>query len=38
MRWAGRVARIEDRIGAYRVLVGRHIVKRPLGSVGIDGG
>jgi hypothetical protein len=29
---------MEDRIVAYSVLAGRHIVKRPLGSVDIDGG
>jgi hypothetical protein len=31
MRWAGHVARIGDRRGAYRVLVGRAEGKRPLG-------
>jgi hypothetical protein len=31
MRWAGHVARIGDRRGAYRVLVGRPDGKRPLG-------
>jgi len=31
MRWAGRVAPIGEVIGAYRVLVGRPEVKRPLG-------
>ena len=31
------MARMEGRIGAYRILVGRHVVKRPLGNVGIDG-
>jgi hypothetical protein len=30
MRWAGHVARVEDRRGAYRVLVGRAEGKRPL--------
>jgi hypothetical protein len=29
---------MEDRIGAYGILVGRHIVKRPLGNVGLEGG
>jgi hypothetical protein len=29
---------MEDRIGAYRILVGKHIVKRQLGNVGVDGG
>jgi hypothetical protein len=31
MRWAGYVARMGDRRGAYRVLVGRPEVKKPLG-------
>jgi hypothetical protein len=31
MRWAGRVARMGDGRGAYRVLVGRSEGKRPLG-------
>jgi len=31
MRWAGHVARIGDRTGAYRGLVGRPEGKRPLG-------
>jgi hypothetical protein len=31
MRWAGYVARMGDRRGAYRVLVGRPGGKRPLG-------
>jgi hypothetical protein len=31
MRWAGHVACIGDRRGAYRVLVGKHEGKRPLG-------
>jgi hypothetical protein len=31
MRWAGHVARIGDRRGAYMVLVGKHEPKRPLG-------
>jgi hypothetical protein len=31
MRWAGRVARVGDKRGAYRVLVDRHEGKRPLG-------
>ena len=32
MRWAGHVARVEDRKGVYRVLVGRSEGKRPLGT------
>jgi hypothetical protein len=31
MRWAGNVARIGERRGIYRVLVGKHEGKRPLG-------
>ena len=31
MRWAGRLERMGDRRGAYRVLVGRPEGKRPLG-------
>ena len=32
IRWAGHVARMEDRRGSYRVVVGRHDGKRLLGS------
>jgi len=32
MRWAGLVARMGDRRGAYRVLVGRPEGRRPLGG------
>ena len=31
MRWAGHVARMEERRGVYRVLVGKPEAKRPLG-------
>jgi hypothetical protein len=31
MRWAGHVARIGERRGVYRVLVGKPEPKRPLG-------
>jgi hypothetical protein len=31
MRWAGHVARMSERRGVYRVLVGRPEGKRPLG-------
>jgi len=31
VRWAGRVARVGERRGVYRVLVGKHEGKRPLG-------
>jgi len=30
MRWAGHVARMEERRGVYRVLVGKTEEKRPL--------
>ena len=30
MRWAGHVARVGERRGVYRVLVGKHEGKRPL--------
>ena len=32
MRWAGRVARMGERRGVYRVLVGKLEGKRPLGK------
>ena len=31
MRWAGHVARMEERTGVHRVLVGKPEGKRPLG-------
>jgi hypothetical protein len=31
MRWAGHVARIGEKRGAYRILVGRPDERRPLG-------
>jgi hypothetical protein len=31
MRWAGHVARMGEKRGAYRILVGRHEGRRPLG-------
>jgi hypothetical protein len=31
MRWAGHVARMEEKRGAYRILVGRPEGRRPLG-------
>jgi hypothetical protein len=33
MRWAGHVARLGERRGAYRVLVGKPEGKRPLGRL-----
>ena len=37
MRWAGYVARMEERRGVYRVLVGKPEGKRPLGRPSVDG-
>jgi hypothetical protein len=37
MRWAGHVARMEEKRGAYRILVGRPEGRRPLGRPSIDG-
>jgi hypothetical protein len=31
IKWAGHVARIEERIGAYRILVGKSLGKKTLG-------
>jgi hypothetical protein len=33
MRWAGHVARMRKRRGAYRVLIGKPVGKRPLGRL-----
>jgi len=35
-RWAGRIARMGERRGVYRVLVGKPEGKRPLGRPSID--
>ena len=35
--WAGRVARMGEKRGVYRVLVGNPEGKRPLGRPGVDG-
>ena len=32
IRWAGRVARMREKAGVYRVLVGKPEGKRPLGK------
>ena len=32
MRWVGHVARMRERRGLYRVLVGKHEGKKPLGN------
>jgi hypothetical protein len=37
LRWAGHVARMWDRRGAYRVLVGKHERRGHLKDRGIDG-
>ena len=34
MRWAGHVARVGERRGVYRVLVGKPVGKRPLERLG----
>jgi hypothetical protein len=36
MRWAGRVARMGKKTGAYRILVRRPEGRRPLGRPGVD--
>ena len=35
MKWAGHVARMEERRGAYRALVGKSERKNPLGKTSI---
>ena len=37
MRWVGHVARMEERRGVYRILVGNPERKRVLGRPGVDG-
>jgi hypothetical protein len=37
IRWAGNVARVGEKRGVYRVLVGKPEGKRPLGEPGLDG-
>jgi hypothetical protein len=37
MKWAGHVARMVEKSGAYRILVGRPEGMRPLGDPGVDG-
>jgi hypothetical protein len=37
MRWVGHVARIGEKTGAYRILVGRPEVSDHLGDPGVDG-
>ena len=31
LRWAGHVARMEEGRSAFKILTGKHAVKRPLG-------
>jgi hypothetical protein len=38
MRWAGHVARVRDRRGAYRVLVERPEGRNHLEELGVEGG
>ena len=38
MKWAGHVARMGERRGVCRILVGKPEGKRPLGNRGVDGG
>ena len=37
MRWAGHAARIGEKRGVYRVLVGKPKGWRPRGDLGVDG-
>jgi len=37
MRWAGHVARMGEKIGVYRVLVGKPEGKNHFGDPGVDG-
>jgi len=37
MRWAGHVARVGERRGVYRVLVGKPKERDHLGDPGVDG-
>ena len=36
MRWVGRVARMGEERGVYRVLLGKPEGRRPLGRLGVD--
>ena len=31
LRWAGHVARMEEGMSSFKILTGKHTVKRPLG-------
>jgi len=37
MSWAGHVARVGDRRGVYRVLFGKHVGKKHLEDLAVDG-
>jgi len=37
VRWAGHLARVGERRGEYRILVGKSEGKRELGGPGVDG-
>jgi len=37
MKWAENVARMGERRGVHRILVGKPEGKRPLGDLGVDG-
>jgi len=37
VRWAGHIARFEERMSAYLVLVGKLERKKQIGSPGVDG-
>ena len=37
LRWASHVVRKEEGRSAFRILTRKHIGKRPLGSLGVDG-
>ena len=36
VRWTGHIARMEECRNAFKILTGKHIEKRPLGSLGLD--
>ena len=38
LRWAGHVARMKEGRSAFKILTGKPTRKRPLESLGVDGG
>ena len=38
LRWAGRIARMDEGRKAFEILTRKPTVRRPLGRLGIDGG